>query len=122
MRVYSHKEFLKLPEGTFFSQGKKWYFQGLSIKGHSFENDFMYVDLLEIEYEGSGDYVDLLEDSLKNSASYPSRSSSSREGVFDDTDVFMVLELEDLNFIIHLMNHQIKHLNAIKKPLECYCS
>jgi hypothetical protein len=118
MKVYSRQDFLKLPEGTFFSQGNKWCFQGLSIKGHSFENDFMYVDLLEIESESSGDWADKLEDSLTNGSSYPSNSSSSREGLYDDSDVFLVLELEDLNFISHFMIQQIKDLNAIKKRLE----
>ena len=104
MRVYNKKDFLDLPEGTIFCMGVKWAFDNLSIKGESWKesSDFFYTDLCWIESEGSHEHFDFLEDSLKNGISYGINKSTSRDGMFDDNDVFLVFEKEDLEYLIHI--------------------
>lgn len=108
MRVYDRKEFFKFPPGTFFCKGSKWCFDNLSIKGRSLENDFLYIDLCNIDSNDSGQWVDRLEDSLSNGTSYEINKDFSRDGIFDEKEIFLVLEKKDLEFIKSLIEIAIK--------------
>ncbi len=110
MRIYNRKDFLKLPDGTLFCQGRKWCFDNLSIKGHSWDDDFLYVDLCIIDCNDSGQLIDRLEDSLENGTSYPINNMTARDGLFEEESVFLVLEKEDLEFMIDIMKISIKSI------------
>lgn len=108
MRVYNRKGFLQLPDGTIFCKGTRWCFDNLSIKGHSWEDDFLYVDLCNIDANESGQWVDRLEDSLSNGTSYPINNQAARDGLFDEDAIFLVFEEKDLEFLIDVMKISIK--------------
>jgi hypothetical protein len=109
MRIYSRRDFLSLPEGVIFCKGTQWCFDNLSIKGSSWDSDFMYVDLCNIEAHDSGQWSDRLEDSLVNGTSYSINKHTSRDGMFDEEAIFLVFEKEDLEFLINLMRISLKN-------------
>ncbi len=108
MKIYSRKDFLNLPDGTIFCKGTKWCFDNLSIKGHSWDNDFLYVDLCNIDAHDTGQWVDRLEDSLKNGTSYLINNNAARDGIFDEDAIFLVYEKEDLEFMSDIIKIAIK--------------
>lgn len=99
MKVYNKKEFLKLPTGIIFCKGVQWAWDDLSIKGESWDKDFLYIDLCNIDAHDTNEWCDRLEDSLKNGCSYPINKTTSRDGCFDPDDIFLVFEKEDLQFM-----------------------
>lgn len=103
MKIYNRKKFLKLPNGTIFCKGTKWCFDNLSIKGHSWENEFLYIDLCNIDANDTGQWVDRLEDSLENCTSYPINNNIARDGLFEEEGIFLVFEEKDLIFLIDVM-------------------
>jgi hypothetical protein len=108
MKIYNRKEFLQLPEGTIFCKGVKWCFDNMSIKGNSWDDDFLYVDLCYIDAQDTGQWVDRLEDSLKNGTSYPINNNTARDGLFDECSIFLVFENKDLEFLIKVMKNAIR--------------
>lgn len=113
MKVVNRKDFLKLPGGTIFCKGTKWCFDNLSIKGHSWEDDFLYVDLCNIDSNDTEQWVDRLEDSLNNGTSYPINNNTERDGMFDEEGIFLVFEKEDLKFLIDVFKISI---NSVTPP------
>lgn len=112
MRVYNRKDFLSLPEGTFFCKGTQWSFDNLSIKGQTLDNDFVYVDLCNIDSNGTDCWVERLEDSLNNGTSYPINNNSSRDGFFDENAIFLIFEKHDLIYLINLMKISIVKMDS----------
>lgn len=110
MKVYNKKDFLKLPEGSVFCKGCKWCFENLSIKGKSFDSDFLYVDLCNIDAFDTAQWVDRLEDSLKNGTSYQINNDTSRDGLFQEEAIFLVFEKKDLEYLIKVLNISINSL------------
>lgn len=96
MKIYRRKEFLDLPEGTIYAKGKRWYFDGLRIKGESYPNDWRYLDPMWIDAQDSGEAFERLEEMLETGASYPMEEATSRDGLFDGEDIFLVAERADL--------------------------
>jgi hypothetical protein len=105
MRIYSRKEFLKLPEGTVFACGPQWAMDGFRIKGETWRDDegenidYLFHDLIQIEYSNSIDLADRFDDMIRDGCSYPINQSYQRDGTFDDDEVFLVFEKDDLKFI-----------------------
>lgn len=108
MKIVNRKDFLLLADGTIFCKGTKWCFDNLSIKGHSWESDFLYVDLCNIDANDTEQWVDRLEDSLSNGTSYPINNQAARDGMFDETDLFLIFEEKDLEFLIEIMKIALK--------------
>ena len=96
MRIYGRKEFLKLPAGTAYFKGKRWHFDGLTFKGDSLRNDWFETDPGWIDGKGSGECFDRLEEMLTDGASYPMQGVERRDGCYDDDDLFLVPERDDL--------------------------
>lgn len=107
MRVYKRDDFLKLPAGIIFSQGNKWCFQDISVKGETLTNDFMYMDFCTLEAQNSDMLFTQLEDSLENGTSYTINESYTRDGYFDDQDVFLVFEKDDISKMEGLLNESM---------------
>ncbi len=103
MKIYNKKDFLNLPPGTFFSKGVQWSMNGLYVKGETWGNDFIFVDLIMIDAESSDILFDRYEEMLKNGKSYAINQDAMRDGSFDDEEVFLVFEKEDLKRIKELI-------------------
>ena len=99
MRVVSRADFLKLPPGTIYAKGKPWYFENISIKADSLPNDFVCLGLAWVDAHDSGEASYRLEEMLKAGASYPLDKVYGRDGCFDDDDIFLVYERDDLAWI-----------------------
>ncbi|MEK6878069.1 MAG: hypothetical protein AABY22_00595 [Nanoarchaeota archaeon] len=111
MKVVSKKDFLELPEGTVFCKGCQWVFYDMCVKNESTHNDYYYTPLYSMDCKGLDDYCDTLEDSLKNGTSYPMDLSIRRDGCFEEKDIFIIFEKEDLYDLINMLS---KSLNNYK--------
>jgi len=95
MRVYTRSDFLKLPAGTVYCQGERWYFGGLTFKGESLDNDWYQVNPAWVDGKDSTECFERLEEMLNNRMSYPMQGDECRDGLFD-ANLFLVLEKDDL--------------------------
>jgi hypothetical protein len=98
VKIYRRNEFLALPEGTFYAKGKPWYFGELSIKHDTSSqlSDWWSLDPCWIAANDSGEAVDRLDEMLEKGASYPMQDAISRDGLWDEDDLFLVFEKDDL--------------------------
>ena len=87
---------MKLPEGILYSSGKKWYFNDLYVKGETIGNDFIERYLFWPDADNEDDATNKLEDSLTMGSSFKMHQAYGRNGCFDDEDLFLVFEKEDL--------------------------
>ena len=110
MKLYNRRDFMGLPVGTVYSKGKQWYFGNLQVFGGKFgDNDFTCIEVAGIEAESSEDWVDKLEDMLKNGTSVPcDKDGYGRDGMYDNTDLFLVFEKEDLEHLSKIVNEAIE--------------
>lgn len=106
MRIYRRADFLSLPAGTIFCKGKPWYFGSLHVKGDSLENDFCARDLCWINSDSgdgerdSGTDFGALDEMLEEGTSYPIEDCEGRDGCFNDDDLFLVYEADDLRALM----------------------
>lgn len=96
MRIYTRKEFLKLPAGVAYCKGIKWCFDGLNFKGDSLSNDWWSTDPAWVDGEDSAMCFSRLEEMLESGASYPIQEDQGRDGLFQEDDIFLVLDKYDL--------------------------
>lgn len=115
MKVYNRQDFLKLPEGTFFCKGVRWAFESLMIKGDTWNDnqgkpfDFLCLDLNDIDCVNSSHRVGLLVSSLVCNTSCEINQDYGRDGSFNDEDVFLVYEKEDLKILRNLIDNSLKN-------------
>lgn len=97
LRVLRRPDFLKLPAGTVYAKGKEWYFGSLSFKGESLgDRDWYAHDPCWVDAQDSGEAFNRLEEMLETGASYPMESAEARDGLFEQDDIFLVFERDDL--------------------------
>lgn len=100
MRIFDRETFLTLPEGTLFASGEPWCFSGLKRKGSTaLVTDFYEMDPCGIEAFDSGEMVERFEAMLKRGESYPMDSFAGREGLLDDSRLYLVFEMDDLEIL-----------------------
>ncbi len=109
MKIYSRTEFMKLPEGVLFSKGKPWYWDGLHVKGDTILIDGRAIDfgergLLSIEANDSGELIGRYEAMRADGASFPMEDAYGRDGCFDDEDLFLVWESDDLHEMARIIH------------------
>lgn len=101
MKVVNREDFLKYPEGTIYCMGKEWYFDQLCIKGETWKpegyiGDWIFLNPSWSAGKDSGECFAILEASLATGGSFESANSWGRDGGFDDKDLFLIYEKEDL--------------------------
>ncbi len=119
MRIVSRAEFLTLPAGTVFSKYKPSVFGDLQIKGASNAyNDFWYQQIVDsLDCEGSHEFFDLLEESEKTGRSLlMDFETETRDGMFDDEQLFSVWEREDVMSLINRLLQAV--LTSTAHPQE----
>jgi hypothetical protein len=101
MKILRRKEFLK--EGVvLFCKGCEWVFEGLYLKTETlYDNqgegiDFVYRNLCQIDSKSSDDLFDKYEEMMEKGSSFPINQSPSRDGNFNEKDIFLVYESKDL--------------------------
>ncbi|MES2625892.1 MAG: hypothetical protein V4628_11490 [Pseudomonadota bacterium] len=102
MKIYRRPGFLKLPDGILFCIGKPWHWQEPQIKTRTHAtNDFDTLALSDIEWNGSEDLLNKQEEMLETGKSYPiDLDSSMRDGCFDNEQIFLVYEADDIKALI----------------------
>lgn len=96
MRVYNRDDFLKLPAGTLYAKGVQWAFDGLMVKADTWGDDWVCLNVQDIEAFDSGENCARLDEMLEAGASYPMNDAYGRDGYFDKDAVFLVYERDDL--------------------------
>lgn len=96
MRVYTRTAFLTLPAGTLFCKGQPWAFEPLCAKGASLDNDFFARDLAWVAGRSSHVCIQRLEAMLEQGESFPLATGEGRDGCYNDEDIFLVYEHDDL--------------------------
>jgi hypothetical protein len=112
MKIVTRKEFMKMPRGTFFAKGERWCFDNLCMKTETWEesNDFLYMDLMTMDAHSGDELHDRMERSLETGISYPLETCESRDGCFNDEDLFLIFEREDLERIVRLIHNGHKEI------------
>lgn len=88
---------MEMPEGTIFAKGGRWWFDQISFKAQNMGPDFVYLNLCDIDCNSSSQQTNRLEEMLTKGVSYPMDNDGfTRDGCFDDGDIFLVFEKEDL--------------------------
>jgi len=103
MKIVDLMTFLTMPAGTLFSKYQPCVFDNFCIKGDNIgEMDFGYQDLVgAVDGKYEGEVAFLLEDSQYNGTSVPlDFDCGSRDGCFDEKQLFAVWELKDLEQLI----------------------
>lgn len=113
MRIVDGKTFIELPEGTIYCKGKKWYFDGIQIKGENQGTSmWWHLDPAWIEGRNSEEVFDRLEAMADKGESYPMQTSYSKGGPANLDDMFLVFEIEDLRFFRCMIDSAI----ALQSP------
>lgn len=103
MRIYDREGFMRLPEGTIYTKAGECGFGKLlvkmgtiSLEPYNQYVDWAYIDPLDID-ANDPDKWDERYDLMKNEgASFPMNMATSRDGMFDESELFLVLDCEDL--------------------------
>lgn len=112
MVIVDRKTFLKYPPGTVFAKYEPCAFEGLQIKGEtSYPNDFFCYELVDaIECEGSEDSFHKLTLAQETGCSLPMDFYRlSRDGSFNDTQMFAVFERTDVEALIARLNYALTY-------------
>lgn len=109
MKILNRKEFLKTPANTLFSYYEPCVFRGLNIKTTDkthYENDFVYFGLIgEFNIFDTSEFFKVCE-KMENGESVPlSLEETQREGLFDDEQLFLVYEEDDIKKIIDVLSN-----------------
>lgn len=105
MKIINRKQFLRLPEGILYAKFRPCLFGDLAIKEESISNDWRYQDLLELDVKDSQEWQDVLFEGMEKGTSIPMDFNCvSRDGLFDETQLFAVLEKEDVISLIERLN------------------
>jgi hypothetical protein len=125
MRIVNKQEFLKLPENTIFSKYSPCQFGDLRIKGESVGTiDFYYQPISNsIKCNDTGEFVDACTKAEKESVEMDF-DCLTRDGVFDDEQLFSVWEEKDITAFISRLER--RHPEPEQKwmilPIPCYSS
>jgi len=101
MKIVNKNEFLLMPENTLFAKYYPCVIGSLQIKGESIANDF-YVQYISdsIDANDTSDFIDKLESAEKGETIMLDLNIQSRDGLFDDNQLFVVYDNQDVTQII----------------------
>ncbi len=103
MRIVNKTEFLKLPEGTLYSEYEPQIFKGLFIKLESInDSDFMYRDLIgNVKCSSSNERCEIMDNAELYGNDFDlCFESTSRNGMFSSGELYSVYSENDKNELI----------------------
>jgi hypothetical protein len=117
MRIVNRNEFLKLPKGTVYSKYRSLgMFNGLYIKGDTWTNDWIYQDLLEeVECNNDSEFADIMLAAEDGAEFTFDLNCGSRDGAFDDSDMFAIYDLRDLTPLINKLMDAMEEYPVTKE-------
>ena len=100
MNIVNRDTFIKLPEGTVFTEWVPDWFGTLKIKGQSITwpdqegNDYVELELVDVDASSSDSRWDILDRAVTSGESVPmSFEESGRNGCFEDDQLYAVREM-----------------------------
>ncbi len=100
MRIVNRTEFLEMPPGTLYYKHQS-YDNDLCIKNDTWTSDWIYTELTEWDSNDSGQQWDReVEMENDSSVSYPVGLATARDGLFDETETFVVYDNNDVQALI----------------------
>lgn len=111
MKIVDRQTFLAMPKGIVFSKYKPHYFGDLSIKGETCgKNDFFVQGISgSFEWNDTDEFVSKLEDAKINKTSLAvDFNVECRDGLFEDDQLFAVMEEQDVRALIHRLEETLK--------------
>lgn len=102
MKIVNLEEFRKLPEGTVFMKYSPWVFDELSVKGETWEGDFLYENIsYMIENVSSTEFDDKLQTAQETGVSVlMDFDFTGRDGCHDKDQLFGVYDKRDIDMLI----------------------
>jgi len=101
MRIISREEFLELPINTVYRTYEPIFFGELEIKHESHYNDFWSSTIADIECSGSDDMANILLTDLRDISVHRFDTESvTRDGLFNDTQLFAIYDQQDISQLI----------------------
>jgi len=111
MKIVNKKEFLKLPENTIYCSFDKnnFAFNGFAVKLESLENDWYYMDLTDFDnWDDSEERIENIQKMITEGKEYPlSLNCSSRDGMFEDDEMFCIYDKYDVERIMSVLSESI---------------
>jgi hypothetical protein len=103
MKILNKIEFLALPEGVLYSEYSPCCFRDIFIKGDTWGNDYLYIDLVgNVKADSSEDEIEILDNELINGGHVNlDFETFSRDGSFDDDQLYAVYEKKDISELIN---------------------
>lgn len=110
MRIINLKEFLKLPEGTLYVKFDPVLFDELSIKESSISDlDWIYSPIINVDAIDSADIYGITNESLVEGSSFDlDINCTTREGMYDESQLFAVYEKSDVKQLIQKLNDSLE--------------
>lgn len=111
MKIINRKEFLAMPSGTVYAKFTPADFFGdMCVKHDTWTNDWIYQTLNDFDnWHNSAERYIRIDDMVGNGVSYPLLyDSSSRDGFFDEDQLFAIWEKEDIVKLVNLLNKLVK--------------
>ena len=110
MKIVDRKTFLGMSENTVFSKYSPHYFSELMIKGESWDEDFLYQKIVDaIESEDSYDFLNKIDNTAKDGSSLKMDFDClSRDGLFDEGQLFAIWGKDDVLALIKRLKRCIK--------------
>lgn len=112
MKILTRKEFLKTPRNTLFSYYEPCNFRELNVKtsdGNDYENDFVYFSLIaEFDIKNSEEFSEKCQRMELGESIPQSFEETTREGMFEDEQLFLVYEKEDIKGMISTLSDLLK--------------
>lgn len=104
MKIITRKQFMDMPIGTVWSYYEPCIFNELNIKAsdkREWETDFLLDPIIgQIENTGSDDFFEKCERMEKGESMPTDFENTSREGLFEDEQLFAIYEKEDVKKLI----------------------
>jgi len=111
MKIVNRKQFLKLPNGTIYCSfnKKNFSFNGFSLKLESLSNDWYYMDLTDFDnWDNSEERIENIQKMIAEGKEYPlSLNCSSRDGMFEEDEMFCIYDKQDIERIINVLSESI---------------
>jgi len=109
MKIVDRKTFLAMPENTVFSKFKPCIFEQVCIKENTFEDDFYFYSISSDAIDADGDdFSDKLMVNPLGTSLKMDFDVLSRDGCFDENQLFAVWEKQDIKDLISKLEKCIK--------------
>jgi len=123
MKIVDRKTFMALPENTLFSKWEPCVFGELTIKGESWEHDFLTQDITSaVKCNGSDEFGDLCDQAASTRVSIAlDLHCMGRDGCFDENQLFAVWEAQDVVALIERLRACVPNASGPdyrRKPAE----